>query len=330
MLFLTLREQVSAPVRWRRKSTKCSYISRSCHCSCKVCPGSKIVFRRSLPDSGHLFCKKKMLQKLLAASQPRLPHWKQVQLLPQAAPARHALGIYLDRVLTPQPLGPLGPMAQDLLTMTGTQDADLMLSLNPDDENARSAVVLHFPCEQIHAGVSTWFESSGQRPTYQLSTLQNRFPLLQTRTLVLETRAKCQDFVARYKDDGILYESESTFSDTSTNITVRQSKSIEDREIGRFAPLGKVLSTKLQEVFPKRDAKDTFIVPKLTSVHKSSVFWTAGTGCENWFSNLHHPDTNICLTLLHLACAILVFLMMYYDTVICQASHLAQNRSANV
>ena len=63
----------------------------------------------------------------------------------------------------------------------------------------------------------------------------------------------------------------------------------------------------------QNDAKDTFSVPHLTSVHKSSAFWTAGTGWENWFSNLQHPDTNICLTSLHLACAIPVFLMMYYD-----------------
>ena len=29
---------------------------------------------------------------------------------------------------------------------------------SPDDERARSAVLLHFPCEQIHAGVSVWLD----------------------------------------------------------------------------------------------------------------------------------------------------------------------------
>ena len=53
VLLLTLREQVSAPVRWRRKSTKCSFNSRSCHYPCKVCPGSKIASRRS-PRQWHI------------------------------------------------------------------------------------------------------------------------------------------------------------------------------------------------------------------------------------------------------------------------------------
>ena len=51
----------------------------------------------------------------------------------------------------------------------------------------------------------------------------------------------------------------------------------------------------------------------LTSVQKSSAFWIAGTGWENRFSNLHHPDTNSCSTLPLLVCAILAFLMMYCD-----------------
>ena len=51
--------------------------------------------------------------------------------------------------------------------------------------------------------------------------------------------------------------------------------------------------------------------PHLTSVHKSSAFWTAGTGWENQFSNLHHPDTNSCLILLLLTCANVAF---YCDT----------------
>ena len=56
--------------------------------------------------------------------------------------------------------------------------------------------------------------------------------------LVFETRAKCQDFVARYKDDGIPYEIDSPFCSVKTTIAVRQSRSIEDRDIGKqCAPL---------------------------------------------------------------------------------------------
>ena len=48
---------------------------------------------------------------------------------------------------------------------------------------------------------------------------------------VFETRAKCQDFVARHKDDGIPFAIDSPFYCANTTFTVRQSKSIEDRQI---------------------------------------------------------------------------------------------------
>ena len=69
--------------------------------------------------------------------------------------------------------------------------------------------------------------------------------------LVFETRSKCQDFVARYKDDGIPYEIDSPFCSVKTTIAVRRSRSIEDREIGKqFAPLWKVLADQLKVLFP--------------------------------------------------------------------------------
>ena len=79
--------------------------------------------------------------------------------------------------------------------------------------------------------------------------------------LVFETRAKCQDFVARYKDDGIRY---ATFCCANTNIIVRQSKSIEDREIGKqFAPLWRELADQLKVLFPDGDDVGAFIIPAL-------------------------------------------------------------------
>ena len=77
--------------------------------------------------------------------------------------------------------------------------------------------------------------------------------------LVFETRAKCQDFVVRFKDDGLPYASDSPFCSTSATILFRQSKSPEDREIGRrVAPLGEVLVPKL-----RNDAQGNFVVPAL-------------------------------------------------------------------
>ena len=79
--------------------------------------------------------------------------------------------------------------------------------------------------------------------------------------LKFETRTKCQDFVARYKDDGIPYEIDSPFCCAKTTITVRQSQSLEDWEIGKqFAPLWRVLADQLKILFPDRDDEGAFIV----------------------------------------------------------------------
>ena len=90
---------------------------------------------------------------------------------------------------------------------------------------------------------------------------------------MFETRAKCQDFVARYRDDGIPDEIDSPFCNSKTNIAVCQSKSLEDREIGKqFPPLWGVLAAKLKVLFPDGDDTGTFIVPALdTRSHVLSI-----------------------------------------------------------
>ena len=109
--------------------------------------------------------------------------------------------------------------------------------------------------------------------------------------------AKCQDFVARYTDDGVRSEVDSPICNTSTKILVRQSKSPEDREIGRrFAPLWEVFVPKLQEFSLNEMSKVLSLSPHLTSAHKSIAFSIAEIELGIEFSNLHHPDTNICLT----------------------------------
>ena len=144
-------------------------------------------------------------------------------------------------------------------------------------------------------------------------------------------RANCPDFVTRYKDDGHCDEVDSPFSNISTNITGRQSKSLEDREIGRrFAPLWKALSSKQQEIFPERDVKGPFIVNALDvrsqilsilicrNGEGKPVFKLAPPGNEQLF-DLAAPglcDPSIPDHVLR--------------QVICQASHLAQNLTANV
>ena len=54
------------------------------------------------------------------------------------------------------------------------------------------------------------------------------------------------------------------FCSTSATVPVRQSKSPEDREIGRrFAPLWKALVPKLRGFFLGEDAKGNYVVPSL-------------------------------------------------------------------
>ena len=84
--------------------------------------------------------------------------------------------------------------------------------------------------------------------------------------LAFETQGKSQDFVVRYKDDGIPYAINSPFCCANTTITVRQSRSIEEREIGKqFMPLWKELPDQLKVLFPDADDKGVFIIPALDS-----------------------------------------------------------------
>ena len=70
--------------------------------------------------------------------------------------------------------------------------------------------------------------------------------------------------MARCKDDGIPYAINSPFCCANTTITVRQSKSIEDRESGKqFAPLWRELADQLKVLFPDGDDEGAFIVPAL-------------------------------------------------------------------
>ena len=86
---------------------------------------------------------------------------------------------------------------------------------------------------------------------------------------MFETRANCQDFVARYKDDGIPYEINSPFCCAKKTNTVLQSKSLEDREIGKqFAPLWRVLADQLKIMFSDGDDEGALKVLHSMPVHK--------------------------------------------------------------
>ena len=203
---------------------------------------------------------------------------------------------------------------------------------SPEDEHARSAILLRFPCEQYHTGVTinNLWEMSNIRACNKPVRIHCKTGSLSVR-LGCKTRVTCQDFLARYRDDGISYEVDSPFCQSRTNIAVRQSKLLEDREIEkRFEPLWEILAAKLKVLFPEGDDTGTFIVPALdvrsqifiikdrrNGVGKP-VFKLAPLGNGQVFA-LTAPD-------LHVAGIPDDVLQQ----VISQASHLAQNRTADV
>ena len=121
------------------------------------------------------------------------------------APTRQDRGTYLDIVTAPQPRSH-GPRSSGDSRNTRRR---LDISPNPDDEHARSAVLLRFPCEQYHKGIKKWINNlcdKSNMPAHNKHvTIHCKAGSLSAR-LVFETRSKCQDFVVRYEDDGIPFE----------------------------------------------------------------------------------------------------------------------------
>ena len=91
----------------------------------------------------------------------------------------------------------------------------------------------------------------------------------------------------------------------SVSIIMRQSKSQDDREIGkRFAPLWNALSKmkSYKNSSLKVILKVLSLCPLSMFEHKSSTFTIAETVLENMCSNLHHRDTTKCSLSLLLVC----------------------------
>ena len=88
------------------------------------------------------------------------------------------------------------------------------------------------------------------------------------------------------EEDGFMFDEEdprqedrsagdSPFCSVKTTIAVRQSRSIEDREIGKqFAPLWRTLADQLTILFPDGDDEGAFFVPALDT--RSQVFSVEG------------------------------------------------------
>ena len=161
-------------------------------------------------------------------------------------------------------LGPHGPGSSDDNRNTRRR---IDTSSSPENEQPRSAVLLRFHCEQFHKGTTQWIDNLWEESNMPANNKPVRIHCKASSVwvrLVFETRAKCQDFIARYKDDGIPYEINSPCCCANTNIVVRQSNSIENRELGKqFEPLWRELADQLKVLFPDGDDEGAFIIPAL-------------------------------------------------------------------
>ena len=206
-------------------------------------------------------------------------------------------------------LGSHGPMSSDDSRNTRRR---LDIFPNPDDEHARSAVLLRFPCEQYHKGITKWInnlcEECDMPADSKHVAIHCKAGSMSVR-LVFETRSKCQDFMARYEDDGIAYEIDSPFCSVKTTVTVRQSKSLEDWElVSNLRPCGErwLISSKFSSLMMMKVHLSS---QRSTPAHKSSALRIEETGFENLCSNLPLLEADSCLLLLHLTCVFLVFLV---------------------
>ena len=152
-LFLTSTEQDSVPVRWRRKSTKFSYKLRNCFYSCRAYPDSKTASRR-FPIQWLVWCENdEKWTRWLAALQPVLPHWKRMQRPFPVDAARQDLGIHSDTLIGSTATGSLGSHGPGSSDDSRNTRRRLDTFSSPEDEQAQSAVILRFPCEQYHTGI---------------------------------------------------------------------------------------------------------------------------------------------------------------------------------
>ena len=181
----------------------------------------------------------------------------------QTFPVRHDPGHQLNRLTAPQPQG---PMAQDHLMTTETQDEDLIDSPAPKMNNREVPFYYDSLANNTTKGSQSGSITFGKNPTCQPSTNLSEFIARQdlcrsglflkhepnVKTLLLDMRMM------------VSLMQLSPFCCANTNIIVRQSKSIEDREIGKqCAPLWRELADQLKLLFSDADDKSIFILPTL-------------------------------------------------------------------
>ena len=165
----------------------------------------------------------------------------------------------------------------------------------------------------------TWSNRSARE-----NPLQNKNYISSIR---VRNKSQMSRFVVRFKEDGIPQSVNSPFSNTTSTVIVRQSRSLEYREIGRrFSPLWQVWAQKLPEIFLEQHTEfHTFFRP-LISVPKYSICLIAGVELDCQFPSLPQLDTNCSVSFL-LVLSVPHISDDIWQQIVIEASAAAQNRA---
>ena len=133
--------------------------------------------------------------------------------------------------------------------------------------------------------------------------------------LVFETRAKCQDFVARFKNDGVSHMMLTAPFATLVPLYLFAEPNYQRTEKSGdiLHHFGKFWHQSYKTFSPTRMPKVTSLFQPLMYEHKSLAFTIAETGLENQCSSLPHSDKNNCSMSLLLICVNLKFLKRCYN-----------------
>ena len=128
--------------------------------------GSKIASRCLLRQWPPRRLRLQIFHKLLGVLWLASLLWKHMQLLGPAALTRQDIGTCLasNGSTATGSLGSHGPGSSDDNRNTRRR---LDTFISPEDEHARSAVLLWFPCEQYHTGMTNWINNLWKYQTFQ-------------------------------------------------------------------------------------------------------------------------------------------------------------------
>ena len=186
---------------------------------------------------------------------------------------------------------------------------------SPEDEQPRSAVLLRFPCEQYHKGITKWidnlWEESNMPACNKLVRIYCKAGSASVR-LAFETRANCQDFIARYKDDGIPYAiTVPPAVPIQISLSANPNQLKTERSENNLRLCGENWLTILKFSSLMEMTKVHSSSQRSMLAHKSSASKIEETELENQFSNLLRLEADKLLPLLHLICVFLVFLLKF-------------------